>query len=531
MEKDADRITVRLCGKDRGALESLPGALADLGFQVSTAGKSTIRETYLDTEDWLLYRAGAALCLRTAKGEATLALELICPRDALPLPARDLEEPLEEPPADFPCAVPGRRLRALTVPVLGDAPVAPRLKLRRESSALQATGPDGVEFDVAANLVRLHGRRSTEAFAEVRLSASRVAGEGFQKAVDGIVSRLGTTQPCASSLGAGLQMAGADVPELLEGDDLRLRRSDRFIDAAYRVLRVHLARMLWNEPGTRLGLDAEYLHDMRVATRRLRSAFRMFRKVLPRRGADRLIRDLRWLGGALGKVRDLDVYLIQVQDDVRAVEPELQPAMDMYLDHLGKRRKSARRSMLRALDSKRYAEFVGRFQRWLDAGPPGEPAAPEAAEPATGAARRLVRRRLKRVLREGRALAPDSPDKDLHVARIRCKRLRYACEAFTDLYGSPAAGFARRAKGLQDILGMHQDAVVAGEALSRFAAEVSGPEEQTHRLELAIGQLTQAHARRARDSRAEFFRAWKRFDQKKVRRPLKDRLNKLRPKK
>ena len=76
----------------------------------------------------------------------------------------------------------------------------------------------------------------------------------------------------------------------------------------------------------------------------------------------------------------------------------------------------------------------------------------------------------------------------------------------------------------------HQDAVVAREALSGFAAEVSGPEEQTHRLASAIGQLTEAHARRARDSRAEFFRAWKRFDQKKVRKPLKDRLNKLRSK-
>ncbi len=79
-------------------------------------------------------------------------------------------------------------------------------------------------------------------------------------------------------------------------------------ELAFAVLRRQLAVLRDKEPGTRLGEDVEELHDMRVATRRLRAALALFAGVLPVR-AQTFRQELGWLAGVLGAVRDLDVQL------------------------------------------------------------------------------------------------------------------------------------------------------------------------------------------------------------------------------
>src|SRR5215510_15845797 len=87
----------------------------------------------------------------------------------------------------------------------------------------------------------------------------------------------------------------------------------RLSDLAFRVVRTQLALLHSHEPGTRAGRDPEELHDMRVATRRLRAALRCFRDVLPPEGG-MLYHELGWLASGLATVRDLDVQLARVQD-------------------------------------------------------------------------------------------------------------------------------------------------------------------------------------------------------------------------
>jgi CHAD domain-containing protein len=300
------------------------------------------------------------------------------------------------------------------------------------------------------------------------------------------------------------------------------------VDAVYRVLRRQFERMLWNEPGTRLGLDPEHLHDMRVATRRMRAALRVFRKALPPRRVAGLRRDLKWIGGALGAVRDLDVYIMHLQDMIRRISPPLQPAMEPYLKRLRSRRERARRSMLATLQSRRYAAFVARLSRYLDAGSPAGPSAPGAGEIVTTEARRVILKSLKRVLNDGRAIKKDSADSQLHRLRIRCKRLRYACEFFSDVYGRGASAFAQRVTRIQDLLGDHQDAVVARSMLSEAIAHGPAPRRKARELYAGIGELMALHTQRAARDRRAFAKTWQRFDRKKVRKPLEQRLDKLR---
>ena len=461
-----------LNGPDAGVQVSVPRVLARIGCQVRAHRRRVLRDSYLDTDDWLLHRAGAVLRLRTGGGRPALGLGLLNPAAEAPEDPGEFQEALDAVGNRRPGPVPGSRLRDRLAPVLRGAPVRARLRVRRECHQYDVSGPGGQSFTVLADAVRLAGRRGGAAWAEVALTTAAAAGptSAFAKAADALAAGLGLERSDRSALTRALSRAGIEPPRLAEGEEVTLRPEDRFVDAAYRVCHRHFRRMVWNEPGTRLGLDAERLHDMRVAARRLRSALRAFRAAIPARKYQGLCRQLRWLRAALGRVRDLDVHLLRLRKEGRRVKASLRPAMELHADHLHSRRCRARVAMLRALDSKRYAAFVEDTDAWLAVGPPAEPQIPAAGASVLAAARKLVLKRLRRVLKAGRAAGPHSSDRALHKLRIRCKRLRYACEFFSDLYGPPAVRFGRRVRRLQDILGEHQDAVVAREALAESAA-------------------------------------------------------------
>ena len=295
----------------------------------------------------------------------------------------------------------------------------------------------------------------------------------------------------------------------------------RLIDAAYRVFRKHFERMRANEAGTRIGEDPEFLHDMRVSTRRLRAAFRTFRSAF---GAKRLAghnAQLRWIARVLGEVRDLDVYLERLPEYAEGLPESERPALEPYRVDLARKRERARARLLRALDSRRFEGFVARFDRFLRKGPPGRPALAGARLPVTQAAPKKIRKELKKVLAKGRAIPEANPPaEDLHELRILCKRLRYTCEFFRELYGKGLRKFIRSVVELQDLLGAHQDACMAGETLRGAAERLPGSRKESVRLALVLGQLVGAQDRAAAASRAGFHQAWEAFDCKGHRRRI-----------
>jgi CHAD domain-containing protein len=241
------------------------------------------------------------------------------------------------------------------------------------------------------------------------------------------------------------------------------------IDAvAMAVLRRHFSAMLAKEPGTRLGDDIEELHEMRVATRRLRAALSLFRDTLPD-AVLRLRDELGWAGSVLGDVRDLDVQLEQLdvwRAEVPAVDRDALSALGALLHE---QRFTARAALIEALDSRRYESFAGRFGRMLRArrarlsGP--------AATPSRAVAPDLIEQRFDRVRKRANRIGPASPADDYHALRIQGKRLRYTLEFLADLYPGGAKPLIRRLTALQDVLGLHQDADVAIERLRALAAE------------------------------------------------------------
>jgi CHAD domain-containing protein len=261
-------------------------------------------------------------------------------------------------------------------------------------------------------------------------------------------------------------------------------------------LRSQLERQLGaieaNEAGMREGTDPEPLHRFRVAIRRSRALIRASRPLIRDQLAV-LDRELRWLGRASGPVRDLDVLIDHLSDVVEDLDPD-QAGGWTIVAALERERLQQRDVLLKAIDSERYRELLARFQEML----------PELRA-ADGDVRlaRLARKELDRLRRAYEALGADPADDELHAVRIRAKHARYAAELAARSEGRPLAALADAIRDLQDLIGAHQDAVVA-EARVRALA--------TGDARVAAGRIVELERLRRAEARGELRTVWKRIE-------------------
>ena len=244
-------------------------------------------------------------------------------------------------------------------------------------------------------------------------------------------------------------------------------------EAARKVLHFHLQRMLLHEPGTRLGEDPEELHDMRVATRRMRAACAVFAPSLNDEAMAPLVKGLRRAGRALGAVRDLDVFRLKLQAYLDVLPVAHQHDLDPLLTAWQARRTAAAEKLLAHLDSERYTGFKKQFGQLLETSEGWTQAAASSAEYASPRVRWAAPALIFDRLADVRACAeplgrPDARLEQYHRLRIAGKRLRYALESFEEALGPEADDLIEALKALQDHLGDLQDAVVACGLLRDF---------------------------------------------------------------
>jgi len=250
-------------------------------------------------------------------------------------------------------------------------------------------------------------------------------------------------------------------------------------------------------------MDPEEIHDARVAARRFRSHAVSLSSVLDVDAISRELDELGALARALGAVRDLDVLL----DDLRAEAGELPeglgPAVGSILQRFGEDRSRAMDQLLRRLEGSENVRLLVALGSIAAAPPLLVPAhEPEPAIVMTSVWKALSRR--------ARRAASSPTDDALHALRIRAKRARYAAEALEPFVGRRAARFARSAARLQDVLGRHQDAVVAIDKLSSVAAR--SPE-----LGFAAGWMSASRARVRAETRAAWPATWRSLAKKERR--------------
>jgi CHAD domain-containing protein len=285
--------------------------------------------------------------------------------------------------------------------------------------------------------------------------------------------------------------------------------------------------MLHHEPGTRLGEDIEDLHDMRVATRRMRAAVGVFGDYLHMKRLRPFVKGMRRTGRALGRVRDLDVFWEKTQRYLDGLPADRQDDLEPLRVVWEAERERARARMLAYLDSDVYRQFAERFYRFLQEtdrwsfsglSDDGEPV-PHRMRHVVPVA---VHQRLAAVWAYDEwVTGPDVPMDRLHQLRIAAKGLRYTVEYFREVLGPDAKALIDEIKGLQDHLGDFQDAVVACNLLRDFLTwgtwgharqegeSISIPEEPI----VAPGVVTYLAARQTelQNLLETFPKAWARF--------------------
>jgi len=472
-----------------------------------------LHSVYLDTANHILSRHGIALRLRRSAGRWELTLKYEGQVRGAVHERPELTVPLTKAPR-LPFALTHDairwRLAALVAGRTLEASVVTEVRRRRLDILAPGAAADAPAIaELALDRVRVGGAQpeaQSAEYCEVEIEATGGSRQDVTAVARNLRRIFHLTASRDSKLVRGLTLlygadaANADVPKLLAHDTLE--------QAARKILGRHLRRLRLCDPGARLGEDPEALHDMRVAIRRLRAAVRALEAGIPSSVRGHLDRELRWLGQALGRVRDVDVQLTNVRSFAAGAPPGHRGGLKKLVDYLERERVTRRAAMLAELESDRYAALLLALEQFGDG--PARSRAPAAREPIAAAGRRAIKRAFRRLLRRGRKVEASSPaPEDLHALRIRAKRVRYLLEFLRELTGKPGRRLTRQLVRLQDLLGAYHDAVVAADFVRQF---VEGPGKNVEPSTLlALGGLVGSDLRVAEHTRADFQRTWKQF--------------------
>jgi CHAD domain-containing protein len=297
---------------------------------------------------------------------------------------------------------------------------------------------------------------------------------------------------------------------------------DAMSEAGRKVLRFHFQRMLEHEPGTREGQDIEELHDMRVATRRMRAAFRVFGEYYQPEVLRPLLKGLRATGRTLGGVRDLDVFMHKAQQYLDGLPAGERQDLDPLLSNWQAKREAARAEMLSYLDGKRYGQFARDLAAFVST--EGMGAVPFADDkPVPYQVRHVVPALIYdryEAVRGYEAIIERASIETLHALRIDLKRLRYSLEFFREVLGPEADAVIKEVVVLQDHLGNLHDADVACGLLVGFLDEWVRAQGRERTNVSGVTRYLIAKQDELRALIDAFPAVWRNFDRADVRRGL-----------
>lgn len=449
---------------DQRLTATLADTLKDLGTLSATPYRP-LAVTLLDTFDWRLYRKRRVLVLEEESGQHALRLrksgaadrEWVLPVAQIPRFAVDLPKgPMQRKLAGI-LAMRALLARA-TVDVrrrtyqLRDGEGKTTLRLHHERLKIRTdTGPP-TSLTPRMTIEPLRGYGGVAATAGRRLADLPELSPGNERWEI-----------------AAYRAAGSEPGDYDAKLHLVLNPETRSDEALRSLLREITASLRINEPGMRQAIDTEYLHEYRVAVRRLRSLLSQMKDIFPARPRDRFRTGFAWLGQVTSPARDLDVYLLHFDDYQSLLPPDLRTDLEPLRTFLAERQLQAYRELNRNLDSARYRTLLSAWQAFLDVPPPTNSRLPNAMQPIKAVADARTWRAYRKVIKRGGKITDESPPEALHALRIRCKKLRYLLEFFRSLYPGRRIGRTIKAlKRLQDVLGRFQDLQVQQEALRRF---------------------------------------------------------------
>ena len=508
-------------------LGSLPGV-----GSVSAPDVTALDATYFDTESLNLLRAGITLRRRTGGSDAGWHLKLPTgsgDRVEHGAPVGDLDAGNDTVPT---------QLVQLAKAWVRDHDLRPVAALQTSRTTYRLIDDDGGVLAEAADDVVT--AQSFPAGGAADYGASLSSWREWEiELVDGPVGLIDAAGTLMTKAGATPSPSASKLERALGDrlDGLPSRPSfggfspkSRAGDVVHAHLREQVDAMLSRDWQARQD-EPDGVHKMRVATRRLRSALATFRPLLDRAVTDPLRDELKWIAGELGGARDAEVLRVRLLAELSAEPGELVlgPVSSRIEVELSSDHRKAHDELLLALDSTRYYRLLDRLDELV--------VAPPFTELADGRADKVLTRRVRKAFNrvdrivaagpttltvvEGGFAAGDTGqdgvdqagrDHWYHEIRKAAKRLRYAGESVEPAFGSDAEQLAEAAEDLQEVLGEHQDSVVARTALRDLGARIHLDGDNA----FTIGRLHALEQARGDKALTEFEAAWAALSNKKI---------------
>jgi CHAD domain-containing protein len=508
---------------DDPAQDLLPAVLSALAqaFAVSAEpgapGSGTHRRTWLDTFDWRLYRAGLMLEFEQARRGGRLLLSQAdgTPQAEQPVtrwprrpglaedlpagPVRDRIVVLASPRALLPIV---RAVSSVSVTRLLNADGKTVARLVADQLTVTAAPPD-VTGDTTAELPLRLGIAEVRGYpGQARRAASVLAGVP------------GVSHASQNVFTAALTALGRHPADYTSGVEAEITAAMPASVAVARLMLRLLDTLELNVDGVLRDIDTEFLHDLRVAVRRTRSAIKLLGGVLPADLAEHYKIEFKWLGDLTTPTRDLDVHLLGFDAMTRQLVAASPADLEPLRAFLVRRRVREVRRLAAALRGPRFRAITDDWRKALleirDApgGPGGRRREPTAAELARGTTERTFRR----IAAQGAAITQESPPQALHDLRKRAKELRYLLEFFAPLHDPVAyRKVVGDLKQLQDCLGEFQDSEVQRAEIHALADAMLAEHAAPAATLLAMGEIAANLAHSQAEARADFVARFSRF--------------------
>ena len=493
-------------------------------MKISEPVCQTHTDRYFDTLDWDLHQAGWSYRFRDA-GPRNRSIDL----KALSVSAsgdgihqrREVELPVEDFPESGALMVEASLAQELEGPPSNwEAPLRELFRGCTDRASYKLTN-DKAEIMLCVDDTRVETDRDQESsplmhYCELEFELQSGKEKNLRRLAERVAEKFDLVPARFSKFERGLQAAGVlpssrKQPARVES----IGPNTPVVQLARHFLEQQLLAMLANEGKAIEGLHPEGVHQMRVASRRLRVGLCVFRDYLPVNASKELLEEVKWITNMLGEVRDLDVFRETVARNAAAAQLQLPE----YRAYLAASWETARRELIKSLTSGRFQQFKRKFSAFLE----HEFWIEEAKHTRDVRALKLAGNMLLPAITQfsdtGTDINSASPAKRLHQLRLHGKRLRYRLELFAPVVPGGLKSFVKPSKELQKYLGEFQDACVALKRIENFRTSRELNNDEKKDLE----KLRDIVRRKKRTLRKAYLNHWSEF----VARARQKRLRKL----
>lgn len=522
-----DMVAPRLDAEDTAETElelkltTTPEHLSTLLRSISKAGgvdpksRATQRlvSTYFDTEDRRLRRKGLTLRVRDKGGKFTqtvksegIAVSGVFARQEWSAPVKSKEPDLTK----IKCSELHGRM-GLILP----QELRPLFKTDVKRTTMVVHHSLGLgnsaKIELAFDKGRVVSGKKKSDIAEVELELM----SGTTTALIDLARRLAGMAPTVLNLSSkvrrGFELCDDVKPRAVTAFDKVLPKQVTVEQGMTLIFRSGLNHLLANRSAAVAGDDIEGVHQARVAIRRVKSAFSVFRHVLSKDDIAAFKSDTGWMMDAMGPARDLDVFLDEVLAVVKTDRPD-DPDLDALAKAAHKMRTAAYRRVRSVLTSSRYTKCALSLAAWVEGR--GWRAAQSNVglnEPLQTTAGKLLSHKHRKVMKLGRNFETLSTDQR-HEVRIALKKLRYSAEFFSGLYSTPKSRpYVSALKGMQNALGALNDVAVAEVLTQKIVASVKPGSKDALAVQSGAGKVLGWHTRAATDAEADMIERWSAF--------------------